>query len=411
MKHVIRSALFAGTALAAVATGMPQDAAAQSQMPGFFGSLSGWYYFDGGDNRDISFKGGMIEDPFNNPKGGPGGKIYLGYRFNGPIDLAVGAQGTWLGTRKFASESRELESLKTKAHYWAVDGEVGFNTIVAGLAVRLFAGPRYAQFTHQNKALGLSLDGQADISIDQRFTGIGPRIGTDFSARIGNSNFSIFGDAAGSLLFGKLRTKVSVSSPPCPSDCSGSESESRRVWNLEGQLGVGYEVAPNVTIGAGYRAEYWRHVAEIATNNSRVLHGPFVRVAYNFGAPSAMPMAAVVPPPAQGPVVGKTFIVFFDFDRSNITAEGQKTINDAVAAAKAGNSTRITLTGHTDRSGSESYNQALSIRRGEAVKAAMIRAGIPANAIVVVGRGESQNLVPTADGVREPQNRRVEIVI
>ena len=70
---------------------------------------------------------------------------------------------------------------------------------------------------------------------------------------------------------------------------------------------------------------------------------------------------------------------------------------------------------HPDRShrslGSEQYNQALSVRRGEAVKAAMIRQGIPASAIVVIGRGESQNLVPTADGVREPQNRRVEIVI
>jgi outer membrane protein OmpA-like peptidoglycan-associated protein len=63
------------------------------------------------------------------------------------------------------------------------------------------------------------------------------------------------------------------------------------------------------------------------------------------------------------------------------------------------------------RPGSEQYNLALSLRRAEAVKAAMIKQGVPASLIVVVGKGESQPLVPTADGVREPQNRRVEIVI
>jgi outer membrane protein OmpA-like peptidoglycan-associated protein len=135
-----------------------------------------------------------------------------------------------------------------------------------------------------------------------------------------------------------------------------------------------------------------------------------VGFSYKFGSPAAPVMAAAPPPPPPARTA-KSFIVFFDFDRSNITAQAQATINDAVAAAKAGNSTRVTLTGHTDRSGSEQYNQALSVRRGEAVKAAMIRGGIPANAIVVIGRGESQPLVPTADGVREPQNRRVEIVI
>jgi outer membrane protein OmpA-like peptidoglycan-associated protein len=107
----------------------------------------------------------------------------------------------------------------------------------------------------------------------------------------------------------------------------------------------------------------------------------------------------------------KSFIVFFDFDKSNITSAAQTTINDAVAAAKAGHSAQVTLTGHTDRSGSEQYNLALSLRRAEAVKANMIRQGIPASSIVVIGKGESQPLVPTADGVREPQNRRVEIVI
>jgi outer membrane protein OmpA-like peptidoglycan-associated protein len=72
---------------------------------------------------------------------------------------------------------------------------------------------------------------------------------------------------------------------------------------------------------------------------------------------------------------------------------------------------RIGVTGHADKSGPDAYNMALSLRRANNVKDELVRDGVPAASIVVVGRGESQPLVPTADGVREPQNRRVEIVL
>ena len=72
---------------------------------------------------------------------------------------------------------------------------------------------------------------------------------------------------------------------------------------------------------------------------------------------------------------------------------------------------RVGVTGHADKSGSDAYNMALSLRRANNVKDELVRDGVPAASIVVVGRGESQPLVPTADGVREPQNRRVEIVL
>jgi outer membrane protein OmpA-like peptidoglycan-associated protein len=67
-------------------------------------------------------------------------------------------------------------------------------------------------------------------------------------------------------------------------------------------------------------------------------------------------------------------------------------------------------TGHADRSGPTNYNQRLSERRAEAVKSALVREGVPGNIIQTSGRGENENLVATADGVREPRNRRVEIV-
>ncbi len=412
MNRMIRMALFAGTALAAVATGLPQDASAQSVNPGFFGSLSGWYYFNSGKDRtsyknDTHYKGAF------HPDDGWGGKAYLGYRFAGPLDVAVGAQGSWLSKGK---GDFEYGPATTKAWYWAVDGEIGYNAMVGDLGVRLFGGVRYAEFKHRSKMIGYT-DGSTTYfkNYDNDYWGIGPRIGTDFSTRLFGSNWSLFGDIAGSVLFGKLRGEHRYTD-----EASESGKTSQTVWNVEGQLGIGYEVAPGVTIGAGYRGEYWANVADKwfyakdsfrGGHSDRFMHGPFVRVSYNFGPPPAMPAAAVVTPPPAPPKTANSFIVFFDFDKSNITAQAQKTINDAVAAAKAGNSARVTLTGHTDRSGSEQYNMALSLRRAEAVKANMIKQGIPASAIVVIGKGESQPLVPTADGVREPQNRRVEIVI
>jgi outer membrane protein OmpA-like peptidoglycan-associated protein len=74
-------------------------------------------------------------------------------------------------------------------------------------------------------------------------------------------------------------------------------------------------------------------------------------------------------------------------------------------------STRIEVAGHADRSGSPQYNMGLSRRRADNVAAELVRQGISRNEIAVTAFGETRPLVPTADGVREPQNRRVEIVL
>jgi len=123
-------------------------------------------------------------------------------------------------------------------------------------------------------------------------------------------------------------------------------------------------------------------------------------------APYVEPYVAPAPPPA---VLARSFVVFFDFDKSNLTAEAQQVVAQAVSTAMQTGSVRIVVTGHTDTVGSRAYNQRLSERRAMAVKMEMIRDGMPRNEIVTIGKNFSEPLVATGPGVREPQNRRAMI--
>jgi outer membrane protein OmpA-like peptidoglycan-associated protein len=133
---------------------------------------------------------------------------------------------------------------------------------------------------------------------------------------------------------------------------------------------------------------------------------------YAFGAPAPVPPA---PPPAT-PVppisdARRTYLVFFDWDRADLSSRAREIIREAAANAQRASLTRIEVQGHADRSGDPGYNQRLSQRRAEAVAAQLVRDGVARAAISVQAFGESRPLVPTADSAREPQNRRVEIVL
>ena len=103
--------------------------------------------------------------------------------------------------------------------------------------------------------------------------------------------------------------------------------------------------------------------------------------------------------------------MFFGFDRATVGDAGQRTLDRAVAAAEQFGLDGFSVTGHTDRAGSEQYNTNLSIRRAEAVRDALISRGVAGSAISIAGRGEAETAVPTEDGVREAANRRVVIVL
>ncbi|WPB84825.1 OmpA family protein [Sediminicoccus rosea] len=121
--------------------------------------------------------------------------------------------------------------------------------------------------------------------------------------------------------------------------------------------------------------------------------------------------AAPVAAPAPAPAPARTFLVFFDWDRADLTDRARQIIAEAATNARTVRSTRIEVSGHADRTGSAAYNQRLSVRRAEAVAAELVRRGIARNEMTIQGFGFDRPLVPTAMGVREPQNRRVEIVL
>jgi len=170
-------------------------------------------------------------------------------------------------------------------------------------------------------------------------------------------------------------------------------------------LGVGYNATPNLrfNLDGRYFGTTNPTVAGTTWNNNNFSLIASVQVKFGSAPPPPPP-----PPPAVAP---PSFMVFFDWDRSNLSQQALATIKQAADAFKQKGNARITATGHTDTSGPEAYNMALSLRRANAVKDALVREGVPAQAITVIGRGEQGLLVQTGDGVREPQNRRVEVAI
>ncbi len=182
----------------------------------------------------------------------------------------------------------------------------------------------------------------------------------------------------------------------------------------QGIAGLNYAITDLTVVFVNYRFANVRDINLEPAANYSIDGGDFEKQTATAGVRFALagPAAPLPPPPPATPQpvpLEREFIVFFGFNKADLTPQALATIRKAVGAVRNSGSAAIRVVGHADRAGSISYNKALSVRRAQSVKKALIGEGIAAGTISVSGRGESEPAVQTADGVREPQNRRVHI--
>ncbi len=218
---------------------------------------------------------------------------------------------------------------------------------------------------------------------------------------------------------------VSVANVPGNVALRSRATEGSFAWQAIGGFAVPFTSVPGLALTAEYRylgTEPQRfNTRAVALPGGAGLaggtlkadtanHSVLLGLRYAFNQPRPAPVAAVAPAP-MAPAPARTYLVFFDWDRADLTDRARQIIADAAQNARRVQSTRIEVAGHADTSGSPAYNQRLSQRRADAVAAELVRNGINRSEIGVQAFGESRPLVATGDNVREPQNRRVEIVL
>ncbi len=186
----------------------------------------------------------------------------------------------------------------------------------------------------------------------------------------------------------------------------------------QGIIGVAYQTdMPGLSLTAEARALGLLKDARVTGGH---LQNPInvsglVGVRYAFNTPQPAPMAPQ-PAPAQitpAPVArtARSYLVFFDWDSTELSGRARQIVTEAATASQHLNVTRIEVAGHADTSGTAQYNLGLSRRRADVVAALLVEHGVPNSAISITALGDTQPLVPTGPGVREPQNRRVQIVL
>ncbi|WP_111876061.1 outer membrane protein OmpA [Paracidovorax anthurii] len=161
----------------------------------------------------------------------------------------------------------------------------------------------------------------------------------------------------------------------------------------------------------------WRDANWTPATAAAGCDGALVAQAAAAPAPAAVPAPAAAPAPAPAPapaVASKVTYAadaFFDFDKSVLKPEGKAKLDDLVSKVKNVNLEVIIAVGHTDSIGSDAYNQKLSVRRAEAVKAYLVSKGIEKNRVYTEGKGEKQPVADNKTKEGRAKNRRVEIEV
>ncbi len=278
---------------------------------------------------------------------------------------------------------------------WRAEGELSYSNA----NVDSFSG---TNGSGETSMFGLMFNGYLDIPTGTKWT---PYIGA--GAGVAVVNFDGLSPVGGSRI-----------------------SDSEHVFAYQGIAGVTYKIDDRMGLFTEYRYvgtgdRDLRTDSGVNVEGDSGEHRIMVGLRWSFGVPKPMPKAEPQPVPVQAPAPApkpmaapapapeapRNYLVFFDWDKADLTADAQAIIKAAAANSKTMTVTRIETTGHADRSGTDAYNLRLSKRRADAVMGELARLGIPSKEIVVRWKGEREPLVQTPDGAREPQNRRVEIIL
>ena len=352
------------------------------------------------------------------PGGGGNAQIALNHDYGYDAALFVGYDlGAFRIEAEVAYKRARVDDIETSVR---LPGAPGTGVPVGGA----ITPDIYPAGGGRTSALSFMINGMLDFGDDDGVSGfVGGGVGV---ARVDYNNVRAFSNTAAGI----------------------DDSDTRFAWQVV--AGLRQAISDNIDITVRYR---FFNADNIRTVDFRGLesesrfrsHSLLGGITFNFGAPPPPPpppppcpagrsrdasgvcVAPPAPPPPpdtkqcpNGAVILATeacpepapigpFIVFFDWDKDDITPAAAAILDNAAAAYQQTGRASVTLAGHADRSGSDAYNVGLSQRRANNVRSYLAGRGVPDGSITTEAFGESRPLVDTADGVREPQNRRVEI--
>ena len=254
-------------------------------------------------------------------------------------------------------------------------------------------GSNFAVANGRQQTYGVMVNGLFDFDVGSKiiYPYLGGGVGYEISSLRGTTGTTVFGGSKGGL---GLQAIAGLSIP----------------------VGV-----PGLSVTAEYRflarPQNDNNSASIAgvggtvNTGSQYNHSFLVGLRYAFGVPMMTTTTVATAVAAPAPAAARTYLVFFDWDKADLSARARQIIAEAAGASTKMAVTRIEVSGNADKSGTPAYNKVLSQRRADVVAAELVRLGVSKASISVTAFGDTKPIVPTAAGVREPQNRNVEIVL
>ncbi|AQR63015.1 cell envelope biogenesis protein OmpA [Brevundimonas sp. LM2] len=379
--------------LASVAAmGLMAAGAASAEPDGWYGAVDAGYHFAQGQyNVEAAGNGVNWQIDAND---GWAAFARLGYRFNPNwrVELEGGYRSGDVGTIRHST-----------------------GTVPSGVCN--FTPATGACFSPEGDVESTTLMANVIYDIGGEYWGVRPFVGLGVGVNRVNTDFT-----------GTIRGQRGVS---IVADDSSTK------FAAQALAGLSYAVGDRANIDLTYRyltGEFEFDTttsSALAVNNYGTFEGDYddshtvtLGLRYAFGAdeapmappppppppPAAAPPPPPPPPPAPRPTA-REFVVYFDWDRSDLTAEARSVVTQAATYAKSGQPTRVLVVGYADTSGSAAYNVGLSNRRARTVADALVSNGVNGGVIALDGKGETNLARPTADGVREPLNRRATIGI